>query len=548
MAFRFSGASDWLDRSSWLFVLLVLLMLLPAAVVLWFMNEAIATRTAAAERSVREAYRGQLRLVRDRVDEHWQRHGTRLRPGDDPPAFFARTVVEGTADAIVVLHPDGTPLYPSLRGGDASLASALARELEAPGVDVGRIAATLNDHGAPLDGPTRLALMQQLRAVEPNVKLPTQAGLRLARDWIEAGAVVPESGSFHETAIPGVWGFTSDDRRAVALYRTGRLESLMHDLLHEVEPEGINFIAFPPGVPADTEAVAAGMWMPGWQLSYVPLDTRRPQDDARRETWRYLLVGAAGIVMIAALGATVGRGFLQQFRLARLKTDLVAAVSHELRTPLASIRVLVDGLLEDRELDPGKTREYLALIATENARLHRLVENFLTFSRLDRGRYRFEFAPIAPSTVVQAAVAAIRDRLPDGREVRVEIAPGLPPLRADAAAVETALVNLLDNAIKYTPDDKRIHVRAQCDQDGFVSLVVEDNGIGIPAGEQRHIFTRFYRVDRRLARETGGVGLGLSIVDLVARAHGGSVSVRSVAGEGASFTLRLPCAAQGAAA
>jgi signal transduction histidine kinase len=414
-------------------------------------------------------------------------------------------------------------------------------------VDVERIAATLNDYRTPLDGSTRLALMQQLRAVELNVKLPTQAGLRLAREWIDTRPIVPEPGSFHETALPGVWAFASDDRRAVALYHTSRLESLMHDLLHQVEPAGITFISFPPGVAADAEAVAAGMTMPGWQLSYVPLHTSMGQDDARRGTLRYLFVGAVGIVMIAALGATVGRGFLQQFRLARLKTDLVAAVSHELRTPLASIRVLVDGLLEDPQLDPRKTRDYLALIAAENARLHRLVENFLTFSRLDRGRYRFEFASIAPSTIVQAAVAAIRDRLPDGGNVRIEIAPDLPPLRADAAAVETALVNLLDNAIKYTPDDKRIRIRAQRDGDGYVSFVVEDNGVGIPAGEQRRIFTRFYRVDRRLARESGGVGLGLSIVELVARAHGGSVSVRSVAGEGASFTLRLPSAVQSVA-
>ena len=110
----------------------------------------------------------------------------------------------------------------------------------------------------------------------------------------------------------------------------------------------------------------------------------------------------------------------------------------------------------------------------------------------------------------------------------------------DAEAVGTALVNLLDNALKYTPDQKRIAVRACRDGDGFVQFVVSDNGIGIPVREQRRIFRRFYRVDQRLARETGGVGLGLSIVELIARGHGGTVTVQSEPGEGSTFTMRVP--------
>jgi two-component system phosphate regulon sensor histidine kinase PhoR len=138
---------------------------------------------------------------------------------------------------------------------------------------------------------------------------------------------------------------------------------------------------------------------------------------------------------------------------------------------------------------------------------------------------------------------AIRDRLPAGADLHVDIAPDLPDLMADADALSTALVNLLDNALKYTPEEKRILVRARRDGDASVSFVVEDNGIGIPIKEQRRIFRRFYRVDQRLTRETTGVGLGLSIVELIVRAHGGTVTVSSAPGSGSTFALRLPRAA-----
>jgi len=215
-------------------------------------------------------------------------------------------------------------------------------------------------------------------------------------------------------------------------------------------------------------------------------------------------------------------------------------VSHELRTPLASMRVLVDGLIADPQLDETKTREYLHLLASENARLTRLIENFLAFSRLERGRERFVFTAVTPSTIVHAAVTAIRERVPPDCELRIEVAPDLPPVRADEGAVVSALINLLDNAMKYTPEQKRVVVRATR-MPGGVAFEVQDNGIGIAPREHRRIFRRFYRVDQRLASATSGVGLGLSIVELIARAHGGSVSVHSAEGTGSTFTLYVPC-------
>jgi signal transduction histidine kinase len=247
---------------------------------------------------------------------------------------------------------------------------------------------------------------------------------------------------------------------------------------------------------------------------------------------------------MAVMGVVVGNVFRRQMRLARLKTDMVAAVSHELKTPLASMRLLVDSLLEDDRLDPAKTRDYLQLISGENQRLTRLIENFLTFSRIERNRQRFDFAAVQPADVIQAAANAMRERLHSpGCRFEIDASPDLPLVQADEDALVAVLLNLIDNAYKYSPAQKHISVRAHCTS-GEVLFEVEDNGIGIAPRDQKKIFRRFYQVDQRLARETGGCGLGLSIVEFIVKAHGGSVRVESRPGEGSTFIVRIPCVAQ----
>jgi signal transduction histidine kinase len=540
------------DRSAWLVVLLVICLLLPAACVLWFLNEAVNTQSAAARQRVLEAYRGQLRLVRSRVDAHWRSQVARLSVAATAEQQFARLVLEEVAEGVILLNPDGSVAYPKPSGAPGSEVAALEEKLlsiESPSKSeaIGDLAARLNDYDRALAGEQRLSLMARLRKVSPNVSLPTEAALRLSLDLLEAERPLSSPGGLRETALRDVWALTSDDGRVIALYRTGRLEAMMHDFLHQVTPAGIVFIAYPPDQMGGEEAIAAGPWMPGWQLSFHPLDMTPFDAAARRQVIVYVSVAVGGIAVMAIVGAAAGRALRRQMRLARLKTDLVAAVSHELRTPLASMRVLIDGLLADDTLDVTKTREYLQMAAGENERLSRLVENFLAFSRLERDRYQFVFSEVDPAEVVAAALDAIRHRIPDACPVEVDVEAALPTLRADADALVTALVNLLDNALKYTPADKRIVVRARRDGDAFVSFLVHDNGIGIPTGEQRRIFKRFYRIDRRLAQSTTGVGLGLSIVELVARGHRGSVSVQSNPGAGSTFVLRLPCQGQVAA-
>ncbi|HEX5430422.1 MAG TPA: HAMP domain-containing sensor histidine kinase [Bryobacteraceae bacterium] len=302
----------------------------------------------------------------------------------------------------------------------------------------------------------------------------------------------------------------------------------------------MKFAVLPPGAPPTDQSIAAGPLLPGWQLAFTLVDSKPIEDLARQRMVSYLWGGYLAIAAVVLLGLLVGQSFRRQWRLAHLKTDLAAAVSHELKTPLASMRLLVDSLLEDEIPNPAKTRDYLQLIAGENLRLTHLIGNFLTFSRIERHRHKFAFAEVKPSGILESAVQTIQERFPSEEwNLEVDIASNLPRIYADEDSIVTVLLNLLDNARKYTPQKKRISLRAYSET-GRVIFAVRDNGIGIERREQKRIFRRFYQIDRRLARETGGCGLGLSIVQFIVRAHRGSVRVESQAGEGSTFIVSLP--------
>jgi signal transduction histidine kinase len=284
---------------------------------------------------------------------------------------------------------------------------------------------------------------------------------------------------------------------------------------------------------------AVGERLPGWSLQ-VQLTGADPLSAAESRKAAYLWTGGAGIVLIAVLAAAVAGLLGRQMRLTRLKNDLIATVSHELKTPLASMRMLVDTLLEGRYRDAGQVREYLQLIAGQNVRLSRLIDNFLTFSRMERNKRAFEFAPLRVEDIVAAAVEAAQERFSGpGCTLQVQIQSDLPSITGDRDALTTVLLNLLDNAHKYTGDTKCVTVRGSL-QDGQIVLSVADNGIGIPRRALRRIFDRFYQVDQSLSRRAGGCGLGLSIVQFIVAAHGGTVTVTSEPGKGSCFSVRLP--------
>jgi signal transduction histidine kinase len=389
----------------------------------------------------------------------------------------------------------------------------------------------------------RLFLMEELRSTQAGAgteDFATYGAERLAAEYMEAGRVRAGDDSLRLSDVPGVWKISTPSHRAIALYREDTAIALM-PMPFDVSmgaglPQGYVFTVGPPGSMGSHDIVVlGGKRLPGWQFGLDMGSSRESAEVSRRRRISYLWVAILVIVTLTVTALAAGRIFLRQMRLTRLKTDLVATVSHELKTPLAGMRLLVDTLLDDPENDPAKTREYLQLIARENARLSRLIDNFLTFSRMERNRAQFEFARTEPEAVVQAALESVGDRF----AVEVSIEPGVPAIQADADAIVTVLLNLLDNAFKYSVEPRHIELQVRA-EGGRCCFVLSDNGIGIPARQRKKIFRRFYQVDQRLTRRPGGVGLGLSIVEFIVKAHGGSVRVESQPGSGSRFVVSLP--------
>ncbi len=243
-------------------------------------------------------------------------------------------------------------------------------------------------------------------------------------------------------------------------------------------------------------------------------------------------------------GLTVGDGMVaaliedvsERRRLDTVRRDLVANVGHELKTPVGALGLLAETIAS--ESDPDVVHRLAGRMQSETARLARIIEDLLSLSRLEAEEApRHE--PAELDGVVSDAVEQVRSaaELHDV-EIRVSVPSGRR-VRADRRQLVAALVNLLENAVKYSHPGSAVELRVVAAGD-VVDLVVEDRGVGIPAGDLDRIFERFYRVDRGRGRDSGGTGLGLSIVRHVAHNHGGEVYVESREGEGSRFTLRLP--------
>ena len=222
----------------------------------------------------------------------------------------------------------------------------------------------------------------------------------------------------------------------------------------------------------------------------------------------------------------------------RRQRQFTADASHELRTPLTAIKGQIDVALQ-RQRDPAAYRKVLQAVNEEVDRMIRLVGSLLTLARADAGQIPVAFEAVRLPDVVGAAVEQVRPMASErGIELELVSAPAVT-LRADEDLLLQLLLNLLDNAIKYTPASGHVNagwnVRA-----GQVELWVRDTGIGIASEHLPHLFDRFYRVDKARSRAEGGSGLGLSISHWIAEAHGGSISVESAPGQGSTFTIRLP--------
>jgi len=228
-------------------------------------------------------------------------------------------------------------------------------------------------------------------------------------------------------------------------------------------------------------------------------------------------------------------------RLEQVRTEFVANVSHELRTPLTAIHgyleTLLAGALEERE----NARRFLEIVFRHTERLGRLLNDLTDLSNIELGRVSLKLAPTRLDEVVDAVLAIMSPRAVSGRvTLRSQVPPDLPTVLADRDRLVQVVINLVDNAIKYTPEGGRVTVKAEARADGQVAVDVVDTGIGIPPIDLPRITERFYRVDKARSRELGGTGLGLAIVKHLVVAHGGQLRIESEPGRGTTVRVTVP--------
>ena len=252
----------------------------------------------------------------------------------------------------------------------------------------------------------------------------------------------------------------------------------------------------------------------------------------------FLILGGLSFLLAGGIFLTY-RNVSKEMALARLKSDFVSNVSHELRTPLSLIRLYAETLELGRLSSPEKHQEYYCIIRKESERLTALINNILDFSRIEAGRKEYDFRETDMRELVFNTLESYRYQIEQHGFTLEEKIAEVPPLRVDREAMARSLVNLVNNALKYSQDRKYIGVKLYR-ENGSVKLEVIDHGIGIPSNEQNKIFEKFYRVGDPLVHNTKGSGLGLSLVQHIARAHGGDVIVDSAPGAGSKFTITLP--------
>ena len=263
---------------------------------------------------------------------------------------------------------------------------------------------------------------------------------------------------------------------------------------------------------------------------------------ARGSRRLFLAMMAAVLLFLWTASYFMARAIRREAAVARLQSDFVAAVSHEFRSPLTTVRQMAEMLEMDRLPNEQRRRQYYTVLAGEAGRLQRLVETLLNFGRMEAGAERFIFADIDAAALVRGVVSDIEPQARHaGTQIELTSAGTGIHVRADENALALALRNLLDNAIKYSPNRSAVSVEVKQEHDRAAISVI-DRGTGIPPAEQQVIFQKFVRGRAAIDANVKGTGVGLSMVQHIVRAHGGEIRLDSAVGRGSTFTIALPMA------
>jgi two-component system phosphate regulon sensor histidine kinase PhoR len=291
-----------------------------------------------------------------------------------------------------------------------------------------------------------------------------------------------------------------------------------------------------------TVAVRFPTTLYGWRVQVSPSASDELTARVRNRVILELVMVILSCTVIVLGVATILLAAERERRMSALKSDFVANVSHELKTPLSLIRMFGEMLQSGRAANDAKRREYLDIIVSESERLSSLIENVLDFARVERGRQAYDFADGSVADAVSKAVNVYRYRAErEGIDLEADIEPDLPHATIDERAIQLAVINLIDNALKYAPGSGVIAVRAKR-ENGSIVIRVIDRGPGVSPEDRERIFERFVRGSTARAPVRGS-GIGLALVKHIAESHGGRAWVEAGLSPGASFALAIPCAA-----
>lgn len=386
---------------------------------------------------------------------------------------------------------------------------------------------------------TEIASERNRSLVDPSIGhvSATREGIRVSVGYFQVQGTPPD---------PGRWllGYELDGDELMKSLLPAVLESvgLGGDVRVGILDEGSR-MRFPQAAAVPSAFLASGHFteiLPSWQLALFHPDGRSVSELMWREKATSLaFLGGTLLVMLLGVGLTV-RAAAHEVALSKLKSDFVSNVSHEFKTPLALIRMFGETLETGAVEDESKRREFYGIIRAESERLTHLINRVLDFSRIEAGVKQYNVREADVADVVRRTVDTYRLQTRDrGFTIDAELPPNPVIGRIDPDAISETLLNLLDNATKYSGDSRQIGV-SMAATESAVTISVEDHGVGIPKEDLPNIFGKFYRAHTQQTRETPGSGLGLTLVKHIVEAHGGHVDVQSEPGHGSRFSFSIP--------
>ena len=388
----------------------------------------------------------------------------------------------------------------------------------------------------------RLHISTKIQKLHPELYFPLQNSEKIALSLLNKSENQDRRNILQKTPLEDIWQYTVNGRH-VLLFSGEKLNNTLLSLVSDAGniPEKTTLGFLLPGKAAKDSIVHidAANRMPGWRIS---LNFNDPGYMAsliqqRAKVYRYTSVIVISFSLV--LGALFLRDMKRKLHLADLKNDLVANVTHELKTPLASSRLLLDTLINQPDLPREKLDNYLSHLSKENSRLCRLVEHFLAFSKLEKNQYNFQIKTICLDDLIDDLNEAIQGRFPSQKQrINYECTEEEVFIKGDIQSLVTVIVNLLENALKFSESDKKVFLKILSDGEKL-KVSVKDEGIGISAKEQKKIFEQYYQADNKLSRKYEGSGLGLNIVKTVLVAHKSNINIESSPGNGSSFSFEL---------